>query len=64
MSKLITATGLAGAFVLIAAFSPYPTMPVHTDNDNVTVIYKTNTNWPVRGLMSADPCAIRTCQAI
>jgi hypothetical protein len=37
---------------------------LETNETNVTVIYKTNLNWPIRGMMSVDPCELRQCQEI
>ena len=31
---------------------------------NVTVVEKTNHAWPVRGMVSMHPCAVRACYAI
>lgn len=67
MTKTLTAAGLAGALVVFAAFSSMaaPAMQtLETNETNVTVIYKTNPNWPIRGMMSVDPCDLRQCQEI
>lgn len=64
MKKQITNAGLIAALTVLAAFSPMPATVVETNEPNVTVIYKTNPNWPVRGMMTQDPCAVRTCEAI
>lgn len=67
MTKKLTAAGLAGALIVFAAFSsmaaPVPET-LETNETNVTVIYKTNPHWPVRGMMSVDPCDVRQCQEI
>jgi hypothetical protein len=66
MTKTITAAGLAGALIAFAAFSSMaaPVEILETNETNVTVIYKTNPNWPIRGMMSVDPCDLRQCQEI
>lgn len=64
MTKVFTVAGLAGALVIFAAFSPASAPAMETNETNVTVIYKTNPNWPIRGMMSVDPCDIRKCQEI
>jgi hypothetical protein len=68
MTKQFTIASLLAALTLLAAFAPVPTQAigpaVESSQANVTVIYKTNPNWPVRGLITQDPCAVRACQAI
>ena len=70
MTKKLTAAGLAGALIVFAAFSsmaapvPETLETLETNETNVTVIYKTNPHWPVRGMMSVDPCDLRQCQEI
>ncbi|MEM7633364.1 MAG: hypothetical protein AAF299_02300 [Pseudomonadota bacterium] len=67
MTKTLTAAGLAGAVTIFAAFSSMAAPASHlleTNETNVTVIYKTNPNWPIRGMMSVDPCDLRQCQEI
>lgn len=64
MTKTLTAAGLAGALVVLAAFSTMAAPAMETNETNVTVIYKTNPNWPIRGMMSVDPCDLRQCQDI
>jgi hypothetical protein len=64
MTKTLTVASLAGALVILAAFSPASAPAMETYETNVTVIHKTNPNWPIRGLMSVDPCEIRKCQEI
>ena len=67
MTKTLTAAGLAGAVTIFAAFSSMAApafKTLETNETNVTVIYKTNPNWPIRGMMSVDPCDIRQCQEI
>jgi len=64
MTKVFTVAGLAGALVILAAFSPAPSPAMETNETNVTVIYKTNPNWPIPGMMSVDPCDVRKCQEI
>ena len=67
MTKRLTAAGLAGALIVFAAFSsmaaPVPET-LEANKHNFTVIYKTNPHWPVRGMMSVDPCGLRPCQEI
>ena len=64
MTKTLTVAGLAGALIVLAAFSPAPALDIETNETNVTVIYKTNPNWPIRGMISVDPCDVRQCQEI
>jgi len=64
MTKTLTVAGLAGALVILAAFSPVAAPAMETNETNVTVIYKTNPNWPIRGMISLDPCDLRKCQEI
>ncbi len=64
MTKIFTVAGLAGALVIFAAFSSMPAPAMETNESNVTVIYKTNPNWPLRAMMSVDPCDLRKCQEI
>ncbi|MEM9472255.1 MAG: hypothetical protein AAGA00_09860 [Pseudomonadota bacterium] len=67
MTKTMTAAGMAGALTVFAAFSSMAapaTQHLETNETNVTVIYKTNPNWPIRGMMSVDPCDVRKCQEI
>ena len=67
MTKKLTAAGLAGALIIFAAFSSMAapaSQHLETNETNVTVIYKTNLNWPIRGMMSVDPCELRQCQEI
>ena len=64
MTKTLAVAGLAGALIVLAAFSPAPALDLETNEANVTVIYKTNPNWPVRGMISVDPCDVRQCQEI
>ncbi len=64
MTKALTAAGMAGALIVLAAFSPAPALDIETNETNVTVIYKTNPNWPIRGMISVDPCDVRQCQEI
>ena len=64
MTKKLTAAGLAGALFVFAAFSSLAAPVLEINETNVTVIYKTNPNWPVRGMMSVDPCDLRQCQEI
>jgi len=64
MTKKLTAAGLAGALFVFAAFSSLAAPVMETNEANVTVIYKTNPHWPVRGMMSVDPCDLRQCQEI
>lgn len=67
MTKKLTAAGLAGALFVFAAFSSMAAPAsehLETNETNVTVIYKTNLNWPIRGMMSVDPCELRQCQEI
>jgi hypothetical protein len=67
MTKTLTAAGLAGALTIFAAFSSMAapaSQNLETNEINVTVIYKTNPNWPIRGMMSVDPCELRQCQEI
>ena len=46
------------------AFSSLAAPVMESNETNVTVIYKTNSHWPVRGMMSVDPCELRQCQEI
>jgi hypothetical protein len=62
--RILTAAGLICAATVLAAFAPPMTASVAGAQQNVTVIYKSNPNWPVRGLMTTDPCEFRTCQNI
>ena len=64
MTKAFTATAMAAALVSLAAFSTASAPAKETSETNVTVIYKTNPNWPIRAMMSVDPCDIRQCQEI
>ena len=67
MTKRLPAAVLAGALTVFAAFSSLAapaSQPLETNETNVTVIYKTNPNWPIRGMMSVDPCDLRQCQEI
>ena len=67
MTKRLTAAGLAGALIIFAAFSSMAapvSETLESNETNVTVIYKTNPNWPIRGMMSVDPCDLRQCQEI
>jgi len=64
MIKIFTVAGLAGALVILAAYSPVSAPAMETSETTVTVIYKTNPNWPIRGMMSVDPCDLRECQEI
>jgi len=64
MTKTFTVVGVAGALVILAAFSSMPAPAMVTNETNVTVIYKTNPNWPIRGMISVDPCDIRKCQEV
>lgn len=64
MTKKFTAAGLAGALFVFAAFSSLAAPVMKNNETNVTVIYKTNPHWPVRGMMSVDPCELRQCQEI
>lgn len=65
MKKRILITALlAGAATTLAAFAPLPvpaTAMIAATGDNVTVIHKTNPNWPVPGLMTTAPCTKTTC---
>jgi hypothetical protein len=62
--RILTAAGLICAATVLAAFAPPMTASVAGAQQNVTVIYKSNPNWPVRGLMTTDPCEFRTCHNI
>ena len=64
MTKAFTAAAMAGVLVILAAFSTASAPAMETSETNVTVIYKTNPNWPIRAMMSVDPCDIRHCQEI
>ncbi len=64
MTKTFTVAGLAGALVILAAYSPVSAPAMETNETTVTVIYKTNPNWPIRSMMSVDPCNLRECQEI
>ena len=67
MTKTMTAAGMAGALTIFAAFSTMAapaSQHLGTNQTNVTVIYKTNPNWPIRGMMSVDPCDLRQCPEI
>ena len=64
MTKTFTVAGLAGALVILAAFSSMPAPAMVANETNVTVIYKTNPNWPLRGMISVDPCDIRKCPEV
>jgi endonuclease YncB( thermonuclease family) len=62
--RILIAALLAGAATTLAAFAPLPstaTAMIAATGDNVTVIHKTNPNWPVRGLMTTQPCALNAC---
>lgn len=62
--RVLTVAGLICAATVLAAFAPPMNPSLANDQENVTVIYKSNPNWPVRGLMTTDPCEFRTCQNI
>jgi len=64
MTKQLTMAGLLVALALATAFAPMPAQPGQTEEANVTVIYKTNPNWPVLGMITSDPCAVRTCNTV
>ena len=62
--RILVSALLAGAATTLAAFAPLPspaTALIAATNGNVTVIHKTNPNWPVPGLMTTAPCEKTTC---
>ena len=64
MTRHLTAAALIAFATISAGFAPANVQAVEATDANVTVIYKTNPHWPVRGLMTADPCAVRQCSSI
>jgi hypothetical protein len=55
---LVTATSITAA---VAATTFANTAQSLTSNLNVTVIHKSNAQWPVKGFISVDPCNLRAC---
>ncbi len=47
--------------LVVCAAAVFDLTPQAQVKDNVTVIYKTNPHWPVRGAISADPCPYPSC---
>ena len=61
---ILMAALLAGAATTLAAVAPLPspaTAMIAAPVDNITVIQKTNPNWPVPGLMTSQPCTVNAC---
>ena len=57
-------TALAVAFLSAGAFASVEhKAPMVAQNTNVTVIHK-NSNWPAKGQITTDSCAIVRCIAV
>jgi hypothetical protein len=55
---LVTATSITAA---VAATTFSTAASSLQSGKNITVIYKSNAQWPVKGFISVEPCNIRAC---
>ena len=58
IAGLIAATSVAAT---IAAGSIASSKTTEIAGSNVTVIYKSDAYWPVKGRISVDPCSLHAC---
>lgn len=58
IAGLIAATSVTAT---VAAASIANSTSAHSAGSNVTVIYKSDAHWPVKGLISVDPCSLHAC---
>lgn len=57
--------GLAMTLVAAAAYAvaPVKAVPTGPQSSNTTVVEK-NRMWPVKGLITVEPCSLRACQEV
>lgn len=62
-SKLLIAGLIAATSVTatVAATSIADSKAAEIAGSNVTVIYKSDVHWPVKGRISVDPCSLHAC---
>lgn len=58
IAGLIAATSVTAT---VAAASIANGKAAENEGANVTIIYKSDAHWPVKGQISVDPCNIRAC---
>lgn len=58
IAGLIAATSVTAS---VAAGSIANSKALQTERSNVTVIYKSDVHWPVKGRISVDPCSLYAC---
>ncbi len=58
IAGLIAATSVTAT---VAAASIANSKTAGLAGNNVTVIYKSNAHWPVKGRISVDPCSLHAC---
>ncbi len=58
IAGLIAATSVTAT---VAAASIANSKVDGKDGANVTTIYKSDVNWPVKGQITVDPCNVRAC---
>lgn len=58
IAGLIAATSVTAT---VAAASIANSKSANSAVSNVTVIYKSDTHWPVKGRISVDPCSLHAC---
>lgn len=59
---LVVATSISAAIVASSMGNAAATAP-HTapSAQNYTIIHKTNGTWPLKGMVSVEPCSLRAC---
>lgn len=58
IAGLIAATSVTAT---VAAASIADSKSAEMERSNVTVIYKSDAHWPVKGRISVDPCSLHAC---
>ena len=58
IAGLIAATSVTAT---VAAASIADSKSAGTEVSNVTIIYKSDVHWPVKGRISVDPCSLHAC---
>jgi hypothetical protein len=60
LKTMTLSMALAGMFLSAGAFAGAGLSPTPAITSNVTVIHK-NSNWPLKGLISTNTCALARC---
>jgi hypothetical protein len=63
LKTMTLSAALAALFLSAGAFAGAPTIAPAIVRTNVTIIHK-NSQWPIKGQITSNVCAVRRCVAI